>query len=177
MNPILRSARLSYFPFTPEDVNDLLSLHTDIEVNRYLEPQSPWTLEHVQARLERFIRHQREFGYSKWRVCLHDGVFVGRAGLETWPETGAVELGYSFRRECWGRGYATEATRSILNWAFENTDLSDITAMAALDNTASRRVLEKSGLRYQETRAINAIPHATYQITRDEHRLEEEPHG
>jgi [ribosomal protein S5]-alanine N-acetyltransferase len=104
-------------------------------------------------------------------------VFVGRAGLETWPETGEFELGYSFRRECWGQGYASEATRAILNWAFENTDLNGITAMAALDNIASRRVLEKSGLRYLETRAINTVPHAIYRITRDEHRLEEETHG
>jgi [ribosomal protein S5]-alanine N-acetyltransferase len=177
MKPILSSTRLSYFVFTPEDVNDLLLLHADIEVNRYLEPQSPWTLEHVQARLEGFIRHQREFGFSKWRVCLHDGVFVGRAGLETWPETGEFELGYSFRRECWGQGYATEATRAILNWTFENTDLNAITAMAAMDNTASRRVLEKSGLRSLKTRTINAIQYAAYQITRDEHRLEEETHG
>jgi RimJ/RimL family protein N-acetyltransferase len=177
MSFTLETPRLRLAPFTLPEATDLYTLHTDTEVNRYRPHHADWSLEKARERIEGYIAHQREYGFSTWRVTLHVGTFIGRVGLRCWPETSEYELGYSFQREHWGRGYATEAASTILNWAFENTDLNSITAMATLNNTASRRVLEKSGLRYRETRTINAVAYAIYEITRDEHRLEEETHG
>ncbi len=57
-----------------------------------------------------------------------------------------IEVGFSVLRACWGQGYATEALMRVLEYLTENEAIPCVTAWCAAENTASRRVLEKSGM-------------------------------
>ena len=56
-----------------------------------------------------------------------------------------IEVGYFLKRSAWGRGYATEACKRLLQFAFEDSPLTEVVATCDLGNEASRRVLAKSG--------------------------------
>jgi [ribosomal protein S5]-alanine N-acetyltransferase len=165
---ILETPRLTLQPFTLEDLDDLTQLHADAEVNRYLFPTGSWSREITEDKLKRFISTQKTYGYSKQKVTLKDGTFVGHAGLLIWPETGETELGYTFKREHWRKGYATEVSRALVRWIFETTELNHIIAFAVVENTASRKVLEKIGMTFTDSRPINNTLHAFYKLAREE---------
>lgn len=76
-----------------------------------------------------------------------DGQFLGVIGLE--PTGTAVSVGYVLCRPAWGRGYATEAVRRVVELAFTHFGVWRVWATCALQNDASRRVLEKAGMRHE----------------------------
>ena len=76
-----------------------------------------------------------------------DGVFIGWCSLTRWnPEFRSASLGYCLDEPAWGHGYATEAVRAVLQWAFDTLDLNRVQAEADTRNAASGRVLEKLGI-------------------------------
>jgi ribosomal-protein-alanine N-acetyltransferase len=81
---------------------------------------------------------------------------IGFCGLRFIGETRDVELLYGIHPRLWGRGFATEAARAILQWAFRETTLPRVFAGADLPNAASFRVMEKLGMRFSETRTTGA---------------------
>ncbi len=60
-----------------------------------------------------------------------------------------VEIGWWLARRCWGKGLATEAAQSVLRYAFERAGLARVIAIAMPENLASRRIMEKIGMRYE----------------------------
>jgi RimJ/RimL family protein N-acetyltransferase len=80
------------------------------------------------------------------------GSFIGWFALD--PSTsgdGALELGYRLRRQAWGRGFATEGASALVAVAFAPLGAERVWAQTMTVNTASRRVLERCGLRYVRT--------------------------
>ena len=82
-----------------------------------------------------------------------DGAFVGTCGMariktECAPDPlrGAVQIGWQFRADCWGRGYATEAAQAVLAMAFVRHDLPRVYAQTSQRNRASWRVMERLGM-------------------------------
>jgi ribosomal-protein-alanine N-acetyltransferase len=106
--------------------------------------------------------HRRE------RRCVDGGrrLPIGRAGFEVMPETGETELGFSFVREVWGRGLATEVGAGLLEWAWAETCLTEIAGLAHRENAASRRVLEKIGMVERDRRTWNGMPTVVYAVPR-----------
>lgn len=74
---------------------------------------------------------------------------IGMVGISADPDTGKPNLGYWLGIPAWGQGYATEATRALIDAFFAYGDGEEITACARVINPASRRVLEKCGFAYQ----------------------------
>ncbi len=77
-----------------------------------------------------------------------------------------IEIGYIFKKSVWGRGYATEATKRLLKFAFEKTPLERIVAVIDAENTASQNVLEKCGLVHEGLRRAYAVECPGFWITR-----------
>jgi RimJ/RimL family protein N-acetyltransferase len=72
--------------------------------------------------------------------------FIGWCALNRWnPDHRSASLGYCFEQAAWGHGYATEATRGLLQWAFGTLDLNRVQAQTDTRNLASARVLDKLG--------------------------------
>ena len=145
--PTLRTARLSLRPFTSEDADALFALHSNAYVLRYWDSPA-WS---EPARAERFIARCQQIAEegSGARLVIEGGsdkAFLGWCGLTRWnPDYRSASLGYCLDDGAWGHGYATEAARALLQWAFDKLDLNRVQAEADTRNAASARVLEKLG--------------------------------
>jgi RimJ/RimL family protein N-acetyltransferase len=101
--------------------------------------------------LHRLEEAPDETGWWTWYLVLREDAssarfLVGVAGFKGKPTSdGTVEIGYSVLRRAQGFGYATEAVKGLLSWAFEHAELSRVTAETLPELTPSIRVLEKSG--------------------------------
>jgi len=145
--PTLHTSRLRLRPFSDADANALFALHSSSHVLRYWDAP-PWR---ETVRAERFIagcRQMAEEGSgTRLAVDRHsDGAFIGWCSLTRWnPDYRSASMGYCFDDAAWGHGYATEAGRAVLQWAFDTLDLNRVQAETDTRNAASARVLEKLG--------------------------------
>lgn len=156
----LETARLSLRPFTAADLDDLAALHGDPAVMRYIDDARPVLREVVaEETLPGYLRAYRELPEGLGHRAIVEragGRFAGwisllppsSVGLE---DADGLELGYRLRQEVWGRGYATEAARAVVDAAFGHLGAERIVATTMAVNTGSRRVLEKVGLRHVST--------------------------
>jgi ribosomal-protein-alanine N-acetyltransferase len=85
----------------------------------------------------------------------------------TMPD-GDLEIGYFLKRSAWGHGFATEACKRVLNFAFEETTLNEVVATFEEENAASRNVLEKAGFKNHGSRRCYGEEGPDYRISRDE---------
>ena len=145
--PTLHTAGLRLRPFTDADAGALFALQSNAHVLRYWD-SPPWT---DPARAQRFIATCRQLAEegSGARLAIDrvsDGEFIGWCGLTRWnPDFRSASLTYCLEEAAWGHGYATEAARALLKWAFDTLDLNRVQAEADTRNVASGRVLEKLG--------------------------------
>lgn len=73
-----------------------------------------------------------------------DDRLIGMFGLH--PMNLKLEVGYALARPYWGKGYTTEALRRVIGWAFQQPDIYRVQAFCDVENVASARVMEKSGM-------------------------------
>jgi RimJ/RimL family protein N-acetyltransferase len=145
--PTLLTARLRLRPVAADDADALYSLHSDARVLRYWD-SPPWA---DRARAERFVRASRQMADDGTGVRLavdraSDSTFIGWCSLGRWnPDYRSAALGYCYGEAAWGHGYATEAARALLGWAFDTLDVNRVQAETDTRNLASARVLEKLG--------------------------------
>jgi RimJ/RimL family protein N-acetyltransferase len=106
----------------------------------------------TRAYLDRNLRHWDEHGFGLWILREHDqNAVIGRAVLRHLLVEGddEVEVGYGFYPAFWGRGLATEITRTCLGFARERLRLRTVVGVTTPENLASQHVLEKNGLVYE----------------------------
>jgi len=149
---VLETERLTLTNWLPEHLDDLVRLHGDPEVARYLTG-SPETRAQGETRLKLWADNFRTHRMGKLRVTRKsDQAFVGRAGFGIYPRTGEPEIGYALLRENWGRGYAKEAAAGLRDWIFRDTEWDHFIGFADVRNSASIHVLQSIGLRPTEVR-------------------------
>jgi len=86
-------------------------------------------------------------GYGQWALeRKEDGAWVGQAGLWNPPGWPGLEVGWRLAREAWGEGYATEAGRAAIEWAWKTLDVNDLISVIQPGNVASILVAERLGL-------------------------------
>ena len=150
-------------PPTIGDAEAWHAIYLDAEEVWYGAPRS--SFEENRAKLERQMAHFEEHGYGMCTVEL-GGESIGAAGLQHLEGGPEVEVGYRFLKEHWGQGYATEAARASIDFGFDEIGLERIVAVALETNVASRRVLEKSGLREIGLTHVYGLEHVKYEIDR-----------
>ncbi len=145
----LKTERLQLRLFARDDLDALAAIYGDPAVMVFVGDGAVRDRERVRLGLEKMIALQDERGYAPWAVSERDdGALVGECGLYPLEGVGPeVELTYTFARCVWGKGYATEAGRAALDYAFTTAGLGRVIAVAHPENTASIRVLEKLGMR------------------------------
>jgi RimJ/RimL family protein N-acetyltransferase len=145
--PTLATDRLRLRPFAGEDADALFALQGNARVLRYWDAP-PWT---ERSRADRFIETCRRMAEECTGVRLaverrDDQSFIGWCSVTRWnPDFRSAALGYCYTEAAWGHGYATEAARALLTWAFDALDLNRVQAETDTRNVASARVLEKLG--------------------------------
>jgi RimJ/RimL family protein N-acetyltransferase len=151
--PTLLTARLRLRPFADTDAATVYALQSDRRVLCYWD-SPPWT---DPDRAGRFIAASRQLaqdgeGARLAVEGLADGAFLGWCSLTRWnPGFRSAALTYCLAEAAWGRGYATEAARALLGWAFDTLDLNRVQAEVDTRNVASARVLEKLGFAHEGT--------------------------
>lgn len=161
-----RTRRLVVTTWMPGDVDDLHKLHSDPLTMRFVGPGRPETREECDHRLASYLNEQRTRGWTKWRVQTPKGSMIGRAGFGAHGPN--RELGYTLRPDSWGHGLATELALALVRWHTENPDPNgppDLWAYAAVENIASRRVLEKVGFDFIDDRDHHGTSCAFYVFT------------
>lgn len=107
--------------------------------------------------LEGPVASYERLGFGMYRVELKaTGAPIGICGLVKRDSLGDVDLGYALLPAHWGRGYAFEAASAVLAFARGELGLRRVVAVTASDNTASVRVLEKLGMRYERKVRLSA---------------------
>lgn len=137
--------------FTPDDVDNLFALDADPEVMFFLTGGIGTPRDEIANDLLPWFLHYYEDGdrYGFWAAIEKaSGEFLGWFHFR--PGDGHAdhepELGYRLRRSAWGKGYATEGSRALIDKGFRELGARRVVAQTMAVNTASRRVMEKSGL-------------------------------
>jgi RimJ/RimL family protein N-acetyltransferase len=167
---VLRTERLILRAPRLDDAEDIAMLINDrrIAENTARVPH-PYTLEDA----ERFIAHAERGGEFSLLVTLSDGTIAGGTGIGR-LRGDTPEIGYWFGVPYWGRGFATEAARAVIDHAFEELGYDLLHGGARVTNTASRRVLEKCGFEWtgvvlQRVRALGtSVPCDRFRLTREQ---------
>lgn len=147
--PTLETARLRLRPWRPDDRPWYVALRADPEVSRFLGDGRPQPDDAASADFEWASSEWARVDLGPWAVEERStGKLVGYLGLPLWREgtpEEAVEIGYGYARDAWGKGYATEAAAAAMRWAFEVRGLDSLVALTAPENRASQHVLAKLG--------------------------------
>lgn len=99
--------------------------------------------------LNRQLQRYKDDGFGLWAVILKEsGELIGQCGLtmQDIPEGRVVEIGYLFRKDCWHKGYATEAAMGCKEYAFDTLDVSEVYSIIRDDNIASQNVARRNGM-------------------------------
>ena len=149
----LESERLLLRRFTPADVDVLVELDSDPAVMRYINGGRPTPRDEIETDILPWwiAYYERHPGYGLWAALEQPGLaFIGWFHLWA-PEQDSprgAELGYRLRAAAWGCGYATEGSRALIERAFRECGAERVFAETMAVNAGSRRVMEKSGLRF-----------------------------
>jgi len=162
---VLATERLQVTSWLPEDAEDLHELHSDPVTMRWVRHGRPETRQETEALLAQYVHEQQDRGWTKWRVADCTGALVGRAGFGPYGSSDGRELGYTMRRNTWGRGLATEVAAGLIDWHRRHSE-AELWAFAAVHNPASRRVLDKVGLSYVGPIARGGVPCVLYHLDR-----------
>jgi len=148
----LETDRILLRRFTPADVDNLVELDSDPKVMRYLSGGIATPRDEIEnSILPAFLRYyERGDRYGFWAAIERStGDFIGWFHFR--PDANASpnepELGYRLRKVAWGQGYGTEVSRALLRKGFTEFDAERAFASTYEYNLASRRVMEKVGMR------------------------------
>jgi len=165
MNIIIETNRLLLRTFTEEDAALIYELNLDPDVTRYTHDPVK-DLSHASEILEKVIIPQYVlYNHGRWAVHVRSTLeFLGWCGLKYRSELNEIDLGYRFKKEGWGKGYATEAAWATVQYGFEKIGLQRIVARAEIDNIGSWKVLEKCGMTYIGDEEVDGYLVKTYEI-------------
>ncbi|MEU9608976.1 GNAT family N-acetyltransferase [Streptomyces sp. NPDC048057] len=151
MPVFLETARLALRPFTADDADRLFDLDGDPEVMRYLSGGKPTSRETVRTRVLPRVLHDHPCTGTRGYWAAEEkagGAFLGWFEFRPVADdiAAVVELGYRLHASAWGKGYATEGARALVDKGFTDLGVDVVTANTMAVNTRSRRVMEKAGL-------------------------------
>lgn len=160
---ILETPRLLLRKFTPDDADALEKVIGDPVAMVWYA--APFDREGVETWIRRNLdRYERE-GHALWALVLKStGEMIGDCGCVTQEveDQTAIEIGYHVRRDHWGNGYATEAARACIDFAFEKLGAPRVISMIRPGNINSRRVAEKNGLTCEKIVFWKGFDHCIY---------------
>lgn len=145
-NFVLETERLILRPLTIADAEAVFVWGSDPKVNKYMPYPIYTEVDKVRQWLERAEHNNNEYEFGF--VCKENGILIGSGGVG--PNETAIqwEVGYNLRSDYWGKGYATEAAKRMINFAYREFGIHDFAANHATENPASGKVLQKCGMKF-----------------------------
>ena len=150
---IVETERLRLRAFTLADAPELYRIFSDAETMRFQTVPENYSVEVERYYLGLHIeKYYQTFGFGLWAVILKENNrLIGRCGLVRQPVEGSeeTEVSYLIERDFWNQGFASEAASAAVKLGFEKYNFPRIVAFIAPRNTASIRVAEKIGMRFE----------------------------
>lgn len=176
----IRTDRLILRQWKKGDLEPFANMNADPRVREYFPGLQ--TREESDHSVSLVSGHIEKYGWGFWAASLVEtGEFIGFIGLEdVYFQANfvpAVEIGWRLAYKHWGKGYATEGALACLRYGFETLKLDEIVSFTAVENTRSRRVMEKIGMHHDSKDDFDhpKLPeghplrrHVLYRLDRDE---------
>jgi RimJ/RimL family protein N-acetyltransferase len=181
MKKIIETERLILRTWSNDDLHALYSINQDLKVMKYFP--SLQSLDATKNFIDKMKFHFEKYGYSLYATIRKDtSEFIGFVGLSKVAFnahfTPTIEIGWRLSSKHWGKGFATEGARAVLDYAFRELDISEVVSFTAKDNTKSINVMQKIGLNNNQDDNFNhpklddSSPlkyHVLFRISRDEY--------
>ncbi|HWW59988.1 MAG TPA: GNAT family N-acetyltransferase [Thermoanaerobaculia bacterium] len=147
----LETDRLVIRPWTDDDRGDFRTMMDDPAVTHYLwRAGRPYADAEVDEWFARQARQLAEFDVCMGAVIEKStGRLLGLSGTQPLGTTGDLEIGWIFRRDAWGHGYATEAGGAAMRHVLETLARPRVVAIIDPDNEPSKRVAARLGMQYE----------------------------
>ncbi|KGM27710.1 GNAT family N-acetyltransferase [Photorhabdus luminescens] len=161
MTVVLETDRLIMRAWREEDRLPFCHLNNNAEVMEYFP--ATLTAEQSNTMVDTIIqRFEQQRGWGLWAVELKEtGDFIGFVGLNIpvaeLPFSPCVEIGWRLDKPFWGKGYASEAARKALDFAFTQLKLEEIVAFTAISNLRSQKVMERLGMVKDENTFLHPL--------------------
>src|SRR6187551_1515371 len=152
----LETERLILRDILPADEEAFFEMDSNPDVHKYLGNNPVKSKEEICSVIEKIRQQYIDNGIGRWATIEKStGTFIGWSGLKyiTEAEENRInyyDVGYRLNPEAWGKGYATESCKMALKFGFSSMKLDEIIGTVNEENIASRRVLQKCGLKYVE---------------------------
>ena len=146
----METERLFLRRYAEKDKKHFIALFTDVAVMKYVG-DGVMTGEQAEAFWRKLFETLYPQNFNIWAVFTRaDSRYVGHAGIYPRPaKKQDWEFVYFLNRESWGKGYATEIARRIVEYGFEELNLPEVFATVDDEHSASIRILEKSGMNFE----------------------------
>ena len=154
LNKAIETERLLLRALDLSDAEGMFELDSNPNVHIFVGKKP---VKHIEESVDQIknIQHQyKTFGTGRWAVVLKEtNEFIGWSGIkfitnEINNHKDFYEIGYRFTEKHWGKGYATEAGKAFIDYAFNIMKVDALYAYADEGNQNSRKILEKLGLQY-----------------------------
>jgi [ribosomal protein S5]-alanine N-acetyltransferase len=164
----IETARLRLRPLVAEDLDAIHGIWVEPGVRRYLWDGERISREKAETVLASSIESFENHGFGIWAVIHREnGELIGFCGFRFLDDTPEIELLYGISTPYWKMGLATEAARAALRYGFEEVGFDRILGIADTKNVASRRVLEKAGMRFEKRASHEGRNETHYAIRRN----------
>lgn len=148
----IETDRLLIRRFTADDIDGLVARRNHPEVARYQNWEVPYTRERAESAVGELIKMDGPVNDEWWMAAVVDrasGRVIGDLALHLTWQGRTAEIGYTFDRTHWGRGYAIESVEALVGYLFEGLGVTRVFGMLHPDNPASAMVLERAGLLFE----------------------------
>jgi ribosomal-protein-alanine N-acetyltransferase len=149
---IAETERLILREMTAEDAEDFFRIYNDRKTKKFVV-KTFISLEDVRGQIEKHIEnYYKKYGFGLWATVLKENNrLIGRCGLLYQEVEGVedLEVAYLFDSDYWGNGFAAEAAEMLVKLGFQRFGFNRVVAYIDPQNTASIRVAEKVGLKYE----------------------------
>lgn len=144
--PTIETERLILRPLTIDDAEAAFEWTGDPRVAKYMLYSTHESVKTTKEWLSTVDSLENE--YSWGFVRKSDNKLIGSGSIRFRTNENTWSFGYNFRFDCWGKGYATEAAMTMMNYVRREHNASSFTAECAEENIGSARVMEKCGLHF-----------------------------
>lgn len=167
----IETRRLLLRQFTPNDVHALYRIYSNSELFKYMVNEiatEKWLLwQQTKAIINSLIENWQKHQFGVWAVVdKKNQKLIGHCGFKFLEDTREVQIGYLLMKSYWCRGLATEASSAALKYGFEIAKFERVVAISKSENIASRRVMEKVGMKYEKDAYYYKNDVVYYSLTR-----------
>lgn len=147
----IETRRLILRHFTPNDADELYHIYSNRDLFKYMSNEKPLLRDQTRLLIYSLIENWQLHRFGVWALIdKKDKKLIGHCGFKFLDNTREIQLGYLLLKSYWGNGLGTEAASTAIKYGFEVARFERVVAIAKPENVASRRVMEKVGMKHEK---------------------------